>query len=49
MSLRAYHLPETEYHGDVRLEKLIETVRAIRTKARVAGRASTRSSRSITR
>ena len=27
-----------EYHGDVRLEKLIEVVRAIRTRARVAGR-----------
>jgi hypothetical protein len=38
MSLRAYHLPESEYPGDVRLEKLVETVRAVRAKARTAGR-----------
>jgi hypothetical protein len=38
MSLRAYHLPESEYPGDLRLEKLVETVRAIRTKARAARR-----------
>ena len=27
MSLRAYHLPEAEYPEDVRLERLVETVR----------------------
>ena len=38
MSLRAYHLPESEYQGDGRLEDLVETVRAIRAKARAAGK-----------
>ena len=38
MSLREYHLAESEYHLDGRLEKLVETLRAIRARARTAGR-----------
>ena len=38
MSLREYHLPESEYHLDARLERLVETLRAIRARARTAGR-----------
>ena len=38
MSLREYHLPESEFHGDVRVERLIETVRAIRARTRTAGK-----------
>jgi hypothetical protein len=38
MSLRAYHLPESEFPGYVRVERLIETVRALRAKARIAGK-----------
>jgi hypothetical protein len=38
MSLREYHLPESEYHVDGRLERLVETLSAIRVKARAAGR-----------
>jgi hypothetical protein len=49
MSLNEYHLPESEYHLDGRLERLVETLGAIRVKARAAGAASTRSSRSTTR
>ena len=38
MSLNEYHLPESEYHLDGRLERLVETLGAIRVKARAAGR-----------
>ena len=38
MSLREYHLPESEYHLDGRAERLVETLRAIRARARTAGR-----------
>ena len=38
MSLREYHLPESEYQLDGRLERAVETLRTIRAKARAAGR-----------